>query len=50
MTRDGLIAKLEILLADLKDDGVPEGMTDQAYFDVVIDIESAIDTAKENEE
>lgn len=50
MTRDGLIEKLETLLAELKDYGVPEGMTDQAYFDVVIDIESAIDKAKENEE
>ncbi len=49
MTRDGLIEKLETLLEELKD-YVPEGMTDQAYFDVVIDIESAIDTAKENEE
>lgn len=50
MTRDELIEKLETLLADLKDYGVPEDMTDQAYFDVVIDIESAIDKAKENEE
>lgn len=49
MARDELIEKLETLLAELKD-YVPEDMTDQAYFDVVIDIESAIDKAKENEE
>lgn len=50
MTRNELIKKLEGLLEEVKDFGVPVGMTDEAYFDVVIDLESAIDKATENEE
>lgn len=50
MTRNELIEKLEGLLEEVKDFGVPVGMTDEAYFDVVIDLESAIDRATENEE
>lgn len=50
MTRDDLIKSLKELLEAIKDYGVPDGMTDEAYFDVVIDLESAIDKAIENEE
>lgn len=50
MTRNELIEKLEGLLEEVKDFGVPVGMTDEAYFDVIVDLESAIDKATENEE
>lgn len=50
MTRDDLIKSLKELLENLKDYGTPDGMTDGAYFDVIIDLESAIDKAIENEE
>lgn len=50
MTKNELIEKLEGLLEEVKDYGVPDGMTDEAYFDVVIDLESAIDRAKDDEE
>lgn len=41
---------LKELLENLKDNGVPSGMTDEAYFDVIIDLEDAIDKATEGEE
>ncbi len=50
MTKDDLIKNLEELLENLKDYGVPDGMTDGAYFDVIVDLESAIDKATEREE
>ena len=50
MTKSELIEKLEGLLEEVKDYGVPDGMTDEAYFDVVIDLESAIDKAKDEGE
>lgn len=50
MTRDDLITSLEELLEKIKDYGTPDGMTDDAYFDVVIDLEDAIDKAKDDEE
>lgn len=50
MTRDDLIKSLKELLETIKDYGVPDGMTDGAYFDVVIELETAIDKAIENEE
>lgn len=50
MTRDEVIRSLEELLEKIKDYGIPDGMTDDAYIDVIIDIEDAIDKAKEDEE
>lgn len=50
MTRDEVITSLEELLEKIKDYGTPEGMTDDACFDVIIDIEDAIDKAKGDEE
>ena len=50
MTKNELIEKLEGLLEEVKDYGVPDGMTDEAYFDVVIDLESAIDRTTEDDE
>lgn len=50
MTRDEVITSLEELLEKIKDYGTPDGMTDDAYFDVVIDLEDAIDKAKDDEE
>lgn len=50
MTRDDLITSLEELLETIKDYGAPDGMTDEAYFDVVIELETAIDKAIENGE
>ena len=50
MTKNELIEKLEGLLEEVKDYGVPDGMTDETYFDVVIDLESAIDKAKDGGE
>lgn len=50
MTKSELIEKLEGLLEEVKDYGVPDGMTDEAYFDVVINLESAIDRATEDDE
>lgn len=50
MTRDEVITSLEELLEQIKDYGTPDGMTDDACFDVIIDIESAIDRAKDDEQ
>ena len=46
MTRDDVIRELETTLDKIKDYGVPDGMSDDSYFDVIILIESAIDKAK----
>lgn len=50
MTREEVIKKLEGMLEEIKDYGVPDGMTDEAYFDMVISLESAIGKAIENGE
>ncbi len=50
MTRSELIEKLEGLLEEVKDFGVPVGMTDEAYFDVIVNLEDAIEKAKDDEE
>lgn len=50
MTREEVIKKLEGILEKIKDYGVPDGMTDEAYFDMVISLESAIGKAIENGE
>ena len=50
MTRDEVIMRLEGMLEEIKDYGVPDGMTDEAYFDMVISLESAIGKAIENGE
>lgn len=50
MTRDEVITSLEELLEKIKDYGTPDGMTDEAYFDMIISLESAIDKAIENGE
>lgn len=49
MTRDDVIRELETTLDKIKDYGVPEGMTDDTCFDVIVLIESAIDKAKGDE-
>lgn len=49
VTREEVIGNLEKLLAKIKDYGVPDGMTDDAYFNVVVAIEDAIDKAKDDE-
>lgn len=46
MTRDDVIRELETTLDKIKDYGVPDGMSDDSCFDVIILIESAIDKAK----
>lgn len=48
MTREYVIKKLEGMLEEIKDYGTPDGMTDEAYFDMIVDLESAIDKAIEN--
>lgn len=50
MTRNELIEKLEGLLEEVKDFGVPVGMTDEAYFDVIVDLEDAIEKAQDDGE
>lgn len=50
MTRSELIEKLEGLLEEVKDFGVPVGMTDEAYFDVIVNLEDAIEKAQDDEE
>ena len=50
MNKDDVIRKLSTFLEELKDYGVPDGMTDQTFFDVVVGLESVIDKAIENEE
>ena len=49
MTRDEVIESLEELLKKIKDYGVPDGMTDESCFNVIVSIEGAIDKAKEDE-
>lgn len=46
MTKDDVIRELETTLDKIKDYGVPDGMSDDSCFDVIILIESAIDKAK----
>lgn len=50
MTRRELIEKLEGLLEEVKDFGVPVGMTDEAYFDVIVNLEGAIEKAQDDGE
>lgn len=50
MSRDEFIKRLTSFLEELKDYGVPDGMTDQTFFDVVVGLESVIDIAVENED
>ena len=48
MSRDDVIQAITELLAEMKAYGIPYMMTDKAYFDVVIDLESALEKAIEN--
>ena len=49
MDRDYVIQTITELLAEMKEYGTPYMMTDKAYFDVVIDLESALEKAIEND-
>lgn len=44
------LEKLEGLLEEVKDFGVPVGMTDEAYFDVIVNLEDAIEKAQDDGE
>ena len=48
MDRDYIIQTLTVLIAEMKDYGTPYMMTDQTYFDVMIDLEDALEKAIEN--
>ena len=48
MDRDYVIQTITELLEEMKAYGTPYMMTDEAYFDVVIDLESALEKAMEN--
>ena len=50
MTREEVVKEFETILEKLKDNGVPEGMTDETYFDIVVEVEDIIEKAKENGE
>lgn len=50
MDRDYVIQTISELLEEMKEYGTPYMMTDKAYFDVVIDLESALEKAIKNEE
>ena len=48
MNRDYVIQTISSLLEEMKVYGTPYGMTDEVYFDVVVDLESALEKAREN--
>lgn len=49
MDRDYVIQTITELLEEMKEYGTPYGMADQAYFKVIVDLESALKKAVENE-
>lgn len=48
MDRDYVIQTITELLEEMKEYGTPYGMTDETYFDVIIDLEDALEKAIEN--
>lgn len=48
MDRDYIIQTLTALISEMKEYGTPYMMTDQAYFDVMVDLEDALEKAIEN--